>query len=158
VLDDILRAIPARNVGLAGVPDRILNHTGELNATDQNALERHPHIGCQILDKVVARHGQALPFARVARDVIRSHHERWDGGGFPDHLKNTAIPPAARLVAVAEAYDALRQPHDKVSGLSHEAAIDGLLHESKGYFDPVVVDAMVAAHERFAEVFASIPD
>lgn len=156
-LADTLRAIPTRNVGLAGVPDHVLC-SGELSSADQAALERHPLVGCHILDVIVARHGKALPYARIARDVIRSHHEKWDGTGFPDRLKKEEIPHSARLVAVAEAYDALRQPQDNEPGLSHEQAIEGLIQESKGYFDPTVLDAMVAAHHVFAELFALIPN
>ncbi len=155
-VDDVIRAIPARNVGLVGVPDGSL--TGASTPDAQAALERHPLIGCHILEVIVARHGKALPYARVARDVIRHHHEKWDGHGFPDRLKRDQIPHAARLVAVAEAYDALRQPQDGDPGLSHEYAITGLLNESKGFFDPAVIDAMVAAHTTFEAIFASVPD
>ncbi|CAN5383565.1 hypothetical protein BH11PLA2_BH11PLA2_07910 [soil metagenome] len=158
IVDDVLKAIPARNVGLVGVPDHILTNEGELRHEEQLALERHPLIGCNILDVIVARHGKALPFARIARDVIRSHHEKWDGSGFPDRLRKESIPHSARLVAIAEAYDALRQPLGSEPGLTHEQAVEGLVNDSKGFFDPNVIDALVAAHDTIANVFASVPD
>jgi response regulator RpfG family c-di-GMP phosphodiesterase len=158
ILDDVVRAIPVRNVGMVGVPDHVLGATADLSRENQAALERHPLIGCHILDVVVARHGRSLPFARATRDVIRSHHEKWDGSGFPDRLRHEAIPHAARLVAVAEAYDALRQPLGAEPGLTHEQAIEGLVNDSKGFFDPNAVDALVACHAAIASAFASIPD
>jgi serine/threonine protein kinase len=158
LVSDVIKSIPARNVGFVGIADRILNAAGELPHDEQTALERHPLIGCHILDFVVARHGQSLPFARIARDVIRSHHERWDGSGFPEKLRGEAIPHAARLVAIAEAYDALRQPLGNDPGFPHEAAIEGLINDSKGFFDPEVVNALVAAHETIAHIYDSIPD
>jgi serine/threonine protein kinase len=157
-LNDVLRAIPARNVGLVGVPDEIVAKSGELTRAEQTALERHTTAGCHLIDYIVARHGRSLPFGRIARDVIRSHHEKWDGSGFPDQLKAKAIPHAARLVALAEAYDALRQPLGTEPGLTHEQAVEGLMNESGTFFDPAVIDALARIHVRFDQIFASIPD
>lgn len=157
-LDDLARAAAIRNIGLAGVPDNLLNPGMVLSAAESATLERHTLIGCKLFDAVISRHGKALPHARIVHDIIRSHHERWDGSGYPDRLSKDQIPPAARLVAVAEAYDLLRQPKNGQPGMLHDAAIQHMVETARGLFDPTVIDAMLASHDTFAAIFSTIPD
>ena len=94
----------------------------------------------------------------MARSVVRHHHEKWDGSGFPDGLKSLAIPHAARLIAVAEAYDALRRDMGDIPGLSHIETIAALKDESPGYFDPAVVLILVEIQKEFEQIFESMPE
>jgi hypothetical protein len=157
-VDDVLRCVPVRNVGLVAVPDDLLAKP-ELTPAEQEAVERHTAHGAELVEAVARRHGAALGFLRVARAVVRSHHERWDGTGFPDKLARDQIPHPARLVALAEAYDTLRRPMpDGTPGLTHPEAVDGLIREAKSLFDPAVVDAFVAVNGQFDDVYATVPD
>jgi HD-GYP domain-containing protein (c-di-GMP phosphodiesterase class II)/tRNA A-37 threonylcarbamoyl transferase component Bud32 len=157
-LDDILRAVAAHDLGLVGVPDAILLKQTPLDALERPAYEAHPRVGADILFAVAKESGAALPFLRVALAVVRHHHERWDGAGFPDKLAATAIPPAARLAAVAIAYDDFRRGIPGVPGLAHKDAVDAILQESGGAFDPKVVDAFAVCADEFERVYASVPD
>lgn len=160
-LDESLRCVAVRNIGLAAVPDAVLAKAAAgdpLTAAEREELERHADHGSRLLDAVARQHGESLGFVRQARAVVRSHHERWDGTGFPDRLAGDAIPPAARLVAVAEAYDALRKPVGGQPGLSHPEAVDGLVSEAKGMFDPQVLEAFVNANAQFEQIYATVPD
>ena len=110
------RAAAAHDLGLVAIPDEILTHVGKLMASDQIVYETHPVVGDRILDELANEFGPALPYLRIVRSVVRHHHEHWDGTGYPDKLAGDHIPPVARIVAVADAYDTLRRG---VFGIGH---------------------------------------
>lgn len=120
-------------------------------ATDDDT---HTSAGDDLLATLARDHGPALPFLRVLRSVVRHHHERWDGAGFPDRLAGEAIPHAARIVAVADTYDTLRGS----SGLSHEDAVQKLTKQSGVAFDPTVVAALRACEEEIGRIHFDNPD
>ncbi|MFO0851635.1 MAG: protein kinase [Gemmataceae bacterium] len=154
-LADLLRSVAAHDIGLVGVPDAVLLQTGPRAGADQQAYEAHPRIGADVLFAVARETGAVLPFLRTARSVVRSHHERWDGAGYPDRLAGSAIPPDARLAAVAIAYDDLRRTPP---GLSHKDAADRIRREAGGAFDPAVAEAFAACADEFERVYAAVPD
>ena len=92
----------------------------------------------------------------MAIDITRHHHERWDGTGYPDRLKGTDIPAAARLVALADVYDSMRRDRPHRPGLPHAEAVGAIL-TTRGQFDPGVVAAFHATEARFDDVWATIP-
>jgi putative two-component system response regulator len=155
---ELQRCAAARNVGIVAVSDRLIFKSGELTPAEEAAVRRHVIAGDEVLAAVAAAHGADLPFLRTARAVVRHHHEKWDGTGYPDRLAREAIPPAARVVAVADVYDALRRGNERGTGIEHLDAVDLMLDDSPGHFDPVVLDAFKAVHYRFNEIFTSIPD
>lgn len=155
---ELQRCAAARNVGIVAVPDAALRPAGELTPEEAAAVRRHTAAGEEILAAVAAAHGASLPFLRTAREVIRHHHEKWDGTGYPDGLVRDAIPPVARVVALADAYDALRRPTEAEPGLEHLDAVDTLFDDSPGHFDPIVLEAFKAVHYRFNEIYTTIPD
>ena len=113
----------------------------------------------------IMRSGDDMPLVRGQsyRVVVSGVYslwnpEKWAGTGYPDRLTRDAIPPAARVVALADAYDGLRRPTGDDSGLEHLDAVDALFDDSPGHFDPVVLDAFKAVHYRFNEIFTTIPD
>lgn len=148
----------ARNVGILAVPREILHKPGELTDDEMQLIRQHTIVGDDILATLAESHGAVLPFLRTAREVIRHHHEKWDGSGYPDGLVGMAIPPAARIVALVDMYDALRRPTDTEPGLEHMDAVDTLFDASAGFFDPVVLEAFKALHFRFNEIYCTIPD
>ncbi|HVH64582.1 MAG TPA: HD domain-containing phosphohydrolase [Candidatus Acidoferrum sp.] len=137
------RAGLLHDVGKIGVPDRILGKTGPLNDEEWASIRRHPVIGYEMLKDV--------PFLQASLDPIRHHHERWDGEGYPDQLKGTATSPLARIVALADAFDAMTSDRPYRKGFSFEFAAKTIVAESGRQFDPAVVEAF-GAHR--AEIFA----
>ncbi|MGL6095898.1 MAG: protein kinase domain-containing protein [Fimbriiglobus sp.] len=150
------RAAAIHDVGLVGVPDAAF--PTDAAAPPDPAYLRHPDFGCEILEALALGHGPALPFLRVARDIVRHHHERWDGTGYPDRLAAERIPHAARVVAVADAYDTARRGEPGRPSVSHAAAAAELRRGSGKAFDPKVVEAFAACEADFEQLFAAIPD
>ncbi len=136
------RAGLLHDVGKIGVPDKILGKTSPLNDEEWAVIRRHPVIGYEMLKDV--------PFLQASLDAILHHHERWDGEGYPDQLKGTASSPLARIVAVADAFDAMTSDRPYRKGFSFEFAAKTIVAESGRQFDPAVVEAFMA---KKAEIF-----
>jgi len=134
-----LRAIAlggiVHDVGKLKVPDEILNKPGQLTSQERTIIERHPISGYDICKR--------LGFMTEELSVIRSHHERWDGSGYPDRLKHDKIPLLARVTAVADVYDALTSSRSYRTAMSHQEALAIIQAERGRHFDPACVDAML---------------
>jgi putative nucleotidyltransferase with HDIG domain len=124
------------DVGKVAVPDAILFKPGPLTAAERVVMQQHPVTGSEIV--------RDIEFLGAARDVIRSHHERWDGGGYPDGLRGEAIPISARLFAVADTLDALttRRPYRDASTIQEARVI--IEADAGTHFDPAVIAAFTA--------------
>lgn len=155
-LAQLERCVVLHDIGKIGLPEEILRKPGALNAAERKLVETHPLIGDRILEALGKEHGNSLEFLGMARDIVRHHHERYDGRGYPDHLEGDAIPASARLVAVADVYDALRRERFHKQALSHEAALRIMLNRSEGQFDPVLLEALGKCQEEFARIFEEI--
>ena len=103
-------------------------------------MQSHTSVGADTLAEVSARYPFATGFFHTAIEIARHHHERWDGSGYPDRLAGEAIPLSARLVAVADVYDALRSRRVYKASLSHPEAVAQMLDRSPGHFDPALLD------------------
>lgn len=127
------------DVGKVAVPDAILFKPGPLTPEERKVMESHTVIGAQILKEI--------DFLGEAKDVVRSHHERWDGAGYPDGLAGKAIPHAARVFSVADVLDALttRRPYREPLSMSLARAM--IIEGSSTQFDPAVVDAFATIDE-----------
>jgi response regulator RpfG family c-di-GMP phosphodiesterase len=125
------------DVGKIGIPDGILLKPGPLTEAERRRMETHTILGEQMLGGVAFLHGEGLR-------VVRSHHERWDGTGYPDAIGGTEIPLGARIFAVADALDAMTSDRPYRRAMSWAAASREILAESKRQFDPDVVEAFVA--------------
>lgn len=128
------------DVGKIQIPDSILNKPGRLTAEERTVIETHPVIGYEMCKRV--------GFMKDELDVIRSHHERWDGKGYPDQLKETSIPLLARITAVADVYDALTSTRSYRVAWTHEAAMEHLRAGIGTQFDPDCVKAWIALCDR----------
>jgi diguanylate cyclase (GGDEF)-like protein/PAS domain S-box-containing protein/putative nucleotidyltransferase with HDIG domain len=131
----IRRAGMMHDIGKIGVPDAILLNTGPLSDPDRHVMQQHPLIGVRILGQM---HGLEREIA-----IVRHHHARWDGGGYPDGVSGTAIPLGARVLAVADSFDAITSDRVYRKGVSQTEAVQRLVSESGKQFDPVVVDALL---------------
>jgi response regulator RpfG family c-di-GMP phosphodiesterase len=148
-----LRAASAlHDIGKVGVPDAVLRKPGKLTADERTVVEAHTRIGHNILA------GSEDPVLQLAATVALTHHERYDGAGYPDRLKDEAIPLAGRIAALADVFDALT--HDRVyrSAFSVDEAIERLREERGGHFDPQVVAAFEAVLPDITELRERYPD
>jgi serine/threonine protein kinase len=152
-VEDLARAAAAHDLGLVGVPDHLLLTPNKLTAAEREKFVAHPAVGAAVLDVMAKAAGSAFPGLRVARAVVRHHHERWDGSGYPDRLSGKAIPPSARVVAVADAYDTLRTGYPGRPGISHPDAVAAIVRQSGVAFDPAVVRAFGATAATFDTIF-----
>jgi putative two-component system response regulator len=128
-------AAPLHDIGKIGIPDGILRKAGRLEANEQEIMRRHTIIGGRMLAE------SDSPVLCLAQDVALRHHERWDGRGYPDGLGGEEIPQAARIVAVADVFDALLCARPYKDAWPLEQAVGVVLGEAGGHFDPDVVRA-----------------
>jgi len=144
---------PLHDLGKVAVPAAVLEKPGALDVAERRIAESHTLIGAGILENAAGQIGCAGPFIAMARNMARSHHERFDGTGYPDRLAGEAIPLEARIVAIADVYDALRSPRRYKAGWSHERVLTVMLAESPGHFDPDLLAVFERCAARFAEIF-----
>jgi len=149
---------PLHDIGKIALPDHIVFKPGKLDATERMIMEAHPSIGSDILQQVAEQYGWDAEFLRMATEIVRHHHERYDGTGYPDRLAGDAIPLAARIVALADRYDALRSRRSYRPGLSHAIAVQSILRNSPGHFDPQLVDVFEGCADQLELVFGGAPD
>jgi response regulator RpfG family c-di-GMP phosphodiesterase len=145
----------AADIGKLGLPDDVLLKPAALSAAERLLMEQHPVIGDRILESLGREHGSSLEFLGMARAIVRHHHERFDGRGYPDRLAGDAIPAAARLVAVADVYDALRRERQHKPAMSHADAVR-VLRGSEGQFDPTLVAALERCQKEWEHIYADI--
>jgi putative two-component system response regulator len=155
-LEELERCVPLHDIGKIGLPDALLLKPGELTPAERATMETHTVMGSSILESLGREHGGALTFLGMAHAIVRHHHERYDGQGYPDRLSGIDIPPAARLVAVADVYDALRRQRSHRPALSHAEAVRCITEQSPGQFDPVLLQTFAACHPRFERIFREI--
>jgi response regulator RpfG family c-di-GMP phosphodiesterase len=149
---------PLHDLGKIALPDHIVLKPGKLDATERVIMESHASIGADILQQAAERHNWDADFLDTAMEIVRHHHERFDGTGYPDRLKGDAIPLAARIVALADSYDALRSRRTYRPGLSHAVAMQSIMRHSPGHFDPRLAEAFEKCAEQFDLVFREAPD
>lgn len=146
------RAALLHDVGKVAVPDRILLKPGPLDAQEIELVRRHAPIGRQILSEA------RIPFFSLAATIAGSHHERWDGSGYPDRLAGSATPIEARIVAAADVYDALSQRRVYKEAWDEDRVLDFVAKERAKQFDPDVADALLASADELAAVRRLDPD
>jgi putative two-component system response regulator len=144
-VDRLHEAAPLHDIGKIGVPDQILLKRGPLTDDERCTMRQHSAIGRAILQTAGAQtESQSVPLLQVGMEICESHHERWDGAGYPHGIRGTEIPLSARIVAVADVYDALAtsRPY-RAEAFAHETVCEMIVEERGGAFDPDVVDAFI---------------
>jgi response regulator RpfG family c-di-GMP phosphodiesterase len=149
---------PLHDIGKVGVPDHILLKPGRLTDEERLVMQRHTVIAGETLRKVAQQHGFATAFLQMAVEIARHHHERFDGTGYPDRLAGSAIPLAARILAVADVYDALRSKRVYKPPMSHADAVRIMTQEDQGHFDPALLGAFLRCAPQFERLFAELAD
>ena len=141
----ISTASALHDIGKIMIPEEILNEPGRLTEEEYVAIKTHTTEGARILKGLAI--GQDEPLVKVAHAICRWHHERWDGGGYPDRLKGDEIPIAAQVVALADVYDALTSERCYKQSYSHEKAVDMILHGECGSFNPLLMECLKESSE-----------
>ena len=158
---DLLASLaPLHDIGKVGIPDRVLNKPGALTAEEQVEMRRHPELGRQVILKAEARVGVRDDVTlQLAKDIVYTHHERWDGTGYPQGLQSNEIPVAGRIMALVDVYDAIRARSLYKKCMSHEDAVALIVRGKGTHFDPAVVEAFLRVSESFEVVSSeALPD
>ncbi|MDR2106143.1 MAG: response regulator [Coriobacteriales bacterium] len=150
-LDLVLLSAPLHDTGKIAISDTILNKPGKLSPEEFEIMKKHVEYGVLALEKI-ERSTCESTFLQHAKTIVGTHHEKWDGSGYPNGLKGTDIPLEGRLMAVADVYDALisARPYKKAFSLDDARRI--IIDGSGTHFDPALVDSFLRVEQRFAEV------
>ena len=148
---------PLHDIGKVSIPDSILLKPGHLSDSEYQIMKSHSVAGAETIGAALRMH-PGSPYLTIAYDITRSHHERWDGTGYPDGLKGEEIPLAARIMAIADVYDALTSKRVYKAAMPHLVAC-GIIHDGIGsHFDPRIVEAFEQVHEEFATIHEEFMD
>ncbi|MCU7936535.1 MAG: two-component system response regulator [Candidatus Thiodiazotropha sp. (ex Dulcina madagascariensis)] len=153
----LYKTSPLHDIGKVGVPDRILLKPGRLEPEEWELMKKHAQYGHDALLRAEQEMG-TTDFLMMAREIAYTHHERWDGTGYPQGLKGRDIPISGRLMAIADVYDALISRRVYKDPYSHEKAVETISEESGSHFDPDVVTAFVVLQEEFLRIATAYAD
>lgn len=154
----IVKSAPLHDIGKICIPDHILLKKGPLDATEFAIMRTHAERGFDILAQIRRHLGENSDYLLYAQQIARHHHEKWDGSGYPDGLAGEAIPLAARLMALADVYDALRTRRPYKQPMDHHQALSHILPGRGRHFDPELVDALIASADVFQEIARQLQD
>jgi len=150
-IDLLCKSAPLHDIGKVGVSDRILLKPGRLSDQEFEEMKRHTVYGRDTI-RAAERNLGNTSFLRIAREIAYTHHERWDGSGYPEGLKGEQIPVPGRLMALADSYDALTSRRVYKPRIPHEKAVEIIIEEKGSHFDPEVVDAFLELREEFRQI------
>ncbi len=153
----LFKSAPLHDIGKFGIPDRILLKPSSLSPEEFEIMKTHTTLGFEAIEQAEKALGLQPPMLRTAKEIVLSHQEKWDGSGYPQGLKGAAIPMSARLMAVADVYDALISQRVYKAALPHDRAVQIVFQGRGSHFDPDMVDAFIGIQDEFqaiAERFA----
>jgi adenylate cyclase len=154
-IDLVSSLAPLHDIGKVGVPDHILNKPGALTPDELKEMQKHPEYGYEVILKAEGRVGvRDDAILAVAKDIVYTHHERWDGTGYPRKLRGTEIPVEGRVMAVVDVYDATTTRTLYRPSMSHDEAVKFIVERQATHFDPAVVQAFIDVAPRFKIVSA----
>lgn len=148
---DVIRSAMLHDIGKIGILDEILRKETTLDMDEYEHMKTHTTLGKQTFDKIILETGGSK-WLYLARDMAYCHHERWDGNGYPDGRVGEEIPFYARMLTIADVYDALTSNRTYKEAYSHEKATEIILEGRGSLYDPVMVDLFLQVNERFAEL------
>jgi len=155
----LYKSAPLHDIGKVGIPDHILLKPGKLTDEEFAIMKTHTTLGLEAIQRAEANlDGEEAGFLRIAGEIALSHQEKWDGSGYPHGLSGTQIPLSARLMAVADVYDALISKRVYKPAFSHEEAAKILRDGAGKHFDPAVISAFIDMEETFAQIAVAFAD
>ena len=146
------RSAQLHDIGKVAVPDRILHHPGQLDEADEAIMQSHTTVGHDALAAAERKLGYPADFLRYAKEIAHSHHERWDGAGYPEGLSGERIPMAARMLTLIDCYDEMTSRHAYRTSLGPDEAAAKIKAGAGSQFDPRMVEAFSEAAEGFASI------
>ena len=149
---------PLHDIGKVGTPDHILHKPGRLTAEEFEVMKEHSAHGRAAIEAAEAVMDNTTSFLTDAKDIAFGHHERWDGTGYPSGAAGEAIPLSARIMAVADVYDAIISKRVYKPAMSHQEAVAEIAAGRGTHFDPAVVDAFLSIAESFRAIAARYED
>lgn len=157
-ITNLFKSAPLHDIGKVGVPDHILLKPGPLTAEEFHEMKKHPSYGRDAVAAAEQSITQSTSFLQFAKEIAYSHHEKWDGSGYPEGLKGDDIPFSARLMAIADVYDALINRRVYKPPFSHDQSVT-IIREGRGsHFDPDVCDAFLALAPSFHQIAQEFSD
>ncbi|MGB8971009.1 MAG: HD domain-containing phosphohydrolase, partial [Pseudomonas capeferrum] len=154
----LFKSAPLHDIGKIGIPDRILLKPGRYTAEEFEIMKTHTTLGRDAIQHAEDQLGITVDFLQLAKEIAYSHQEKWDGSGYPQGLAGDDIPISARLMALADVYDALISRRVYKPGMPHAQAVE-IIREGRGaHFDPDICDAFLAHSERFLAIAAQFAD
>jgi len=151
-IEVLVKSAPLHDIGKVGIPDHILLKPGKLTAEEWVIMKTHSRLGYLAIEQAAHDAEQRIDFLSMAKEIAHYHHEKWDGSGYPEGLAGDAIPISARLMALADVFDALLAQRVYKAGLPVEEALR-IIREGRGsHFDPDVVDAFLARQDEFLAI------
>ncbi|HEY4079182.1 MAG TPA: two-component system response regulator [Burkholderiaceae bacterium] len=158
MIELLYKSAPLHDIGKVGIPDHVLLKPGRLTAEEFEVMKWHTKMGRDAIAQAEARLGRSVPFLALAKEIAYSHQEKWDGSGYPEGLAGDAIPVSARLMAVADVYDALISRRVYKEAMPHEQAASIIAEGREKHFDPDVVDAFLVLQDDFRAIAAEFAD
>jgi putative two-component system response regulator len=158
VIDLLFKSAPLHDIGKVGIPDKILLKPGKLTPEEFEIMKTHTTLGRDAIEQAERQLGTPVAFLKLAKEIAYSHQEKWDGSGYPEGLVGDGIPVSARLMAVADVYDALISRRVYKPAFTHERAVE-LIAEGRGkHFDPDIADAFMEIREEFRTIAMKFGD
>ena len=148
----LFKSAPLHDIGKVGIPDRILLKPGRFEPEEFEIMKTHTTLGRDAIEHAEKQLGMKVKFLSMAKEIAYSHQEKWDGSGYPQGLAGEAIPLSARIMALADVYDAMISRRVYKPGMPHHKAA-GIIIEGRGtHFDPDIVDAFIGLQEKFQAI------
>jgi adenylate cyclase len=159
-IDLLYKSAPLHDIGKVGVSDRVLLKPGKLDEEEYGEIKKHTAYGRDAIERAEARFGPGInmSFLRTAKEMAYSHHEHWDGSGYPEGLAGENIPLSGRIMALADVYDALKTSRPYKPAVGHDEAVAFISQQRGIIFDPDLVDVFLEIHEEFRRIAEHFPD
>jgi putative two-component system response regulator len=154
----LFKSAPLHDIGKVGIPDKILLKPGLLTTAEFEIMKTHTTLGRDAIEQAEWQLGTPVDFLLCAKEIAYSHQEKWDGSGYPQGLAGEAIPTSARLMAVADVYDALISRRIYKDPIPHDEACELIVAGRGSHFDPDIVDAFISLQDTFAEIAQRFKD
>ncbi len=157
-IDVLFKSAPLHDIGKVGVPDSVLRKPGKLDIKEFDTMKEHTVFGQTAIRETQGQMPKSNTFLIMSEQIAAYHHEWWDGSGYPHGLKGTDIPLSARLMAIADVYDALVSSRVYKPPFSHEKAVEMIKDNSGSQFDPDIVQAFLKITDEFAKILRNFSD
>jgi len=151
-IDVLAKSAPLHDIGKVGIPDHVLRKPGKLTPQEWEVMKTHARLGAEAIEHAEQDAEQPVEFLTIAKQIAHHHHEKWDGSGYPDGLAGDSIPLPARLMALADVFDALISRRVYKDAMSYERARDIIQDWRGSHFDPDVADAFITGFDEFVAI------